>query len=220
MFQFLGISRSGYAALKRLGQRTFDSDLIDIISEQQNACDRADGYRRIGAQQKRRCGVAAPQRPKVSVHLTSILNMGSHRLCHDEESSMTTSWRRISFRSSSIYRHFPATFDDGRTRLDLYIYFYDPIEVKPLKQLPLPKGVQASLELWDRRPCRRRQIRSGPKAPQVRSVWPLWSIRAARAASSVPVWSSARGSWVRLTSTFRSSPLTWAAAVSKVSIRP
>ena len=48
MCQFFGVSRSGYYDyLKRLGQRAPDSDLVDMIRDQQNKCDKTYGYRRM-----------------------------------------------------------------------------------------------------------------------------------------------------------------------------
>lgn len=48
MCQFFGVSRSGYYDyVNRLGQRAHDADLIDMIREQQEKCDRTYGYRRM-----------------------------------------------------------------------------------------------------------------------------------------------------------------------------
>ena len=48
MCQFFSVSRSGYYAyLKRLEQCTPDSDLVNIIRDQQNKCDKTYGYRRM-----------------------------------------------------------------------------------------------------------------------------------------------------------------------------
>ncbi len=52
-----------------------------------------------------RCGVAAPQRPRLSIHLTSIFPADSNNTalrlpCQDEETRMTMPWRKISSPSS------------------------------------------------------------------------------------------------------------------------
>ena len=48
MCQFFGVSRSGYYDyLKRLERCSPDSDLVNIIRDQQNKCDKTYGYRRM-----------------------------------------------------------------------------------------------------------------------------------------------------------------------------
>lgn len=48
MCQFFCVSRSGYYDyVKRLGQRAPGSDLVDMIREQQDRCDKTYGYRRM-----------------------------------------------------------------------------------------------------------------------------------------------------------------------------
>ena len=48
MCQFFNVSRSGYYDyVKRLGEKDFDSDLADIIREQQEKCNKTYGYRRM-----------------------------------------------------------------------------------------------------------------------------------------------------------------------------
>lgn len=48
MCHFFGVSRSGYYDyVKRLGNKDNDSDLADIIREQQKKCNKTYGYRRM-----------------------------------------------------------------------------------------------------------------------------------------------------------------------------
>ena len=124
MCRFFQVSRNGYYDfVRRLGRPETDISYIHAkqgvlylsMIRKQHRClqdwHRADsqpgtGHHSPGYTQREkegRRGVAAPQRPRFSIHLSSILQPNPilrHKAFHVKESLMTTRWQKISFRFS------------------------------------------------------------------------------------------------------------------------
>ena len=203
MCQFFGVSRSGYYDyLKRLERCAPDSDLVDMIRDQQNKCDKTYGYRRMWRWLKNAKNIH--RNPKTILRIMkkhellseirrrrkwrqmgqqlhkyeNLLNREfqadrpNHKLdtirlamqtekkvaaelqLHSDQGSQYTSQAYFDLtkeygitpsmsrrgncydnamaenffsilKTECIYRHLPSTFDEARTLIDNYIYFYN-----------------------------------------------------------------------------------------------
>ena len=103
--------------------------------QDRNATNRKSGseYHSSGyaaREKESRCGVAAPQRLRVPVHITSILPpdksygiMPSMPRCGNPyDNAMAKNFFSI-LKKECIYRHKPATFSEANEMIDRYIHF-------------------------------------------------------------------------------------------------